>query len=320
LYRPGIKLPSYKQIAQKYGTSFRTIRKVLSHLSAQGYLEAFGRGFRVPETTTDYINENIGFFAITENMQVLSNYTPRAPEFWREFTKQCRSFHVRFHVFGLEQSLGEVPWVDGKSGTINCRIRTANYRGFVVWTSGMSTDSVERLLQLLVVHKLPVVVKHDNFSPPLSEVLQLVNRFKEVSMVTCAVSGKSGCEMARFLLGEGHRSAALFYYAKNDPMWETRGKEFEEEFKRSGLAHCVQRYYPEKNINFDTSFNVSRQRDIEAILQRLNRTLLSAVDFDPRAYADNIAFPRVPAQMELTKQFVLPAMMQQTFKKALHNN
>ncbi len=259
LYVPGTPLPSYRELAQHYGASYRQVRQAFALLAAQGVLERSRRRFVVPDlpaSTQPYAE--LVLITGSDNIGQLQVVTPRAPEFWRALERECLQRKVRLTKIDQGRAIGKTRWPDGRRARLPEWDRSRTAIGYLVWTVDLGAEELERVVGLAATTGKPVVMVHEQPNIPLSVVRSLARRHERVSAVHTAVSSQCGQEMGYYLRRLGHRSIAVFYPASLDPCWLARVEGLRAAYEAMGLPDAVHEYAP------------SAYRTTEELIQAMN--------------------------------------------------
>ncbi len=175
----GAKIPSVRQLTERYGVSMPVVRQALQHLASEGVIETLhGKGSFVrkrPEQRASVSAQTL-VFMLTDATPMKMNYFLRVlPEV--EKSAVMHGLSVEFNQFNPEIA--------------NATINQSRPRG-VIWCGGGNTHYVEDMVR----RQLPVVAVGDG--PDVEGVTRIVNDDFE-----------GGYIAGKYLFGLGHRHACV---------------------------------------------------------------------------------------------------------------
>jgi DNA-binding transcriptional regulator YhcF (GntR family) len=191
-FGPGARLPVYKELAAMYGACYRTLKRTLTGMVAQGVLVRHGKGFSIPQLSAGRQGTTIVCVAVTDSMPTLSSMSPRAGEFWRHFEGECQRVSTRLQVYDYSRAIGASAWPDGSKLTLVERDDAGNVLGYVIWTFGLSIRDVTRLFDCLVTTGKPVSIVHPNPDYLPQELWPIIRRYRPAQVLTSAVTATCG--------------------------------------------------------------------------------------------------------------------------------
>lgn len=199
---PGSRLPSYKELGQRYGACFTTVRRAVLSLVERNTLVADRGRHRVYQPPSRATRASLAIVARGPK----GTWTPRSAEFWRVLEKEARRLNLQLEhcIYDGWAGMKEVHSVN--FGTLRELQRRRPVLGFMVWTISMGAGHVVDLLRMLARQSTPIAV--------VDEEDVLVAEGHERSFgAACrffpmAVGETAGQVVGRYLLSLGHRRIA----------------------------------------------------------------------------------------------------------------
>jgi DNA-binding GntR family transcriptional regulator len=240
-FTPGAVLPSAKELCRHYGSSHDTVKYALRALVNDGKIRSYKRGYQVSQTLPQFSNATLVILSPTDNLRMLSNFTPRSPETWRYFERRC--FHsgikVHLHVPGF---MGEPP--GSRKYTRNSFLELQKREfviGYAYFSMMFAQELTGHLLRQLGETGKPLVVIDEVGVTPQRDLLpeQLTNPLMRVFSIDG--SDAAGKQVGDYLLSLGHRGAACFSLVDSEQWCRIRADGLGRAFNEAGLTNRVRR-------------------------------------------------------------------------------
>lgn len=205
-YSLGDVLPIQKQLQDRYGVNYRTLRAALADLVEARVLEKERCRYRVRPFSPGVSGGTIVLVTRTMEGGDLSDITPRTAGHLHDLESVCAQR-------GIELTVAPVHY--GGGGFRQLRSLVSRSRpgpgilGFIVWTTVLNYEMLTTIMGIATGTGKPVAV--------LDEVhrLHLVEQWRHplVRRYTLAVSPLCGLHVGRYLLQKGHRGIAYLMHA-----------------------------------------------------------------------------------------------------------
>ena len=227
MFAPGAMLPTMKELAGRYGSSFRTIRRALHSLALDGRLVPYGRRFQVFRPASAPGSRTV--VMITDNPEIgeIVHYTPRAQEFLLMLRKECAARHVGMR---LES------WESLTAAALASIERNIDPLGYVIWDTGMPEEHFSDLHDRIRQVVKPVVVLDELGFYLDTRLSRLDGRFR---VIPVGVTEAPGVDMGNYLLGLGHADIVCINTAQTDRYLNRRIDGIRKVYERAGMAGRV---------------------------------------------------------------------------------
>jgi len=235
-YPPGAQLPSVKELCQRCGASFATVRKALQSLVAAGRLVRFKRGYRAFEPRASASHASLVLIAHSETIGDIGTVIPRHPEFLRTLERECLRLNVRL-VVRDEQEV-TAPGSGRSSIPIGC----------IVWNRAIAFNRLCDLLRALERTGRPVAVMDENGDMPLQPVIR-PNPLARIFLVASSMS--AGVALGNHLLAAGHRRIGYLTPVGKALYCRNRYDGLARAFESAGLKDSVVRFAPDRYSSFE---------------------------------------------------------------------
>ncbi len=225
----GRRLPSRKELMSRYGVSYRTLRRSLEGLAAEGTLVPEGRSFRVRETRA-LATQTLYLFAggvASRRPPAVNTHTLE-----RECARANLELVVVRHNWHGTRMVFDRP-IDFTPTQLSRII------GFMVWTMGYSEAACTEVLGMLSRHGKPVGV-FDERQGFHQRPIPFANRLTRCAVI--AQREDEGASLGRYLLGRGHRRV-LYVSPQAGGFSEPRCRGIGMAFERAGYADGVRAVY-----------------------------------------------------------------------------
>jgi DNA-binding LacI/PurR family transcriptional regulator/DNA-binding transcriptional regulator YhcF (GntR family) len=227
-FRPGTALPQQRELQEHYGVAYPTLRKALEILARKGVLFSYKRSFRVApsrKVTGDATLICIGLGDETGRLQIQN---PRFQEFVFSLQNAAAINQIRLSLIGHHPRQGLASLFE--------RIETLRAQhvciGFVLWNTHVPLPAFLKTLAHVKAFGQPVAIMDEKSN--LDGELPLLKE----GVVRCfTLAGISaGRQIARYLLGMGHRKVAYLSCYHGESWSQRRWQGVEEVFNTAGLA------------------------------------------------------------------------------------
>ncbi|MBD3321361.1 MAG: GntR family transcriptional regulator, partial [Chitinivibrionales bacterium] len=200
-YQPGHPLPSMKEMANIYNVSFRTLKKSLESICADGHIEPFKKTYLIPSLVSSTSESKIVFVTISHPN---GNIMPGAlflSELLRSLLPLCTQARLHLDIRGYSMYQGPFRFTKPESGEfpLDDDDSTLGYIHLAAAPRG-GREAQQRLLSF----KKPCAAL--DIAGVLTEKEISIQR--DAYYFTAAVSPACGQKVARYLIGKGHRAFA----------------------------------------------------------------------------------------------------------------
>lgn len=229
-FRPGGRLPGYKELSRRVGGGYRSLIAACRRLCADGLLQPQGRGWKVSEIRRPRSQSRIVLCAQADTAHALAFQTPRSSEFLRELEQTCLAT-------GVDVEFQPLPHLT-ETRISSWRRDRRPLLGLIVWMVGMGRRERDVLLAAAQHHNLRIAFfdEHARISLPRQAL---------GSGTVCRVGIErdfdAGRAVGRELLGLGHREVCCFdLWPERSPSPRLRG--IADAFAQAGIgerAHLV---------------------------------------------------------------------------------
>jgi DNA-binding GntR family transcriptional regulator len=238
VYPPNTVMPSYKELQHRYGASFRTIKKALTELRAQKLLQTHKHGYRVCP---------LGRTTASSQIVLLFYQDPESPgglseldmEFIRELEVQCSQNRLVLTIITYRESRDSLFYSEYGTGSDCILPQHDSILGFIVLVNDIGHIRESVLMQL--AHTRKKIAVHDVVGG-----WDLPKRFtgytKNYALFLSTASMLPGRDVARYLLGIGHKHAAYISPFHATAWSHNRLKGLEEVFGSAGRKHSIRAY------------------------------------------------------------------------------
>jgi len=231
--RIGPALPPVKILCQRYGVDYRTMRKVLHRLVADGYLRVDRRGHASRVLLQARPGSRAFLITLTVEDRPFGHLSPRSLELLRSVDDACAERGVVLDFcFGLFRGtdFSVVPSI----GDVVSRYRN-ELTGFIFWTQGLWPHLVAGICAELRSCGLPVaVLVEDDIGEPATTAVRSVGR-----AVVLETGSRCGLEMGRYMTRMGHTHAAYIDYEDMEGWSQVRLAGLRQAFGEIGVSDGV---------------------------------------------------------------------------------
>lgn len=204
-YRAGETLPTRKELCDRYGVCHATLARAVQSLVAQSAIGVRCGRLTVPRVQINAAANTILLLARGDDDGNLLIMTPRIEEHLRTLERECARLRLRLLVRTVNHS-GEFHDIASAQGTGSARVTTPDaLLGALIWTIGMETDVVGRILSSLHASATPMALLCEH-GPALLPVEQI--HASRPHMVFTAHDHGAGEQVGRYLRELGHEHVA----------------------------------------------------------------------------------------------------------------
>lgn len=303
-FPPGERLPSGKELCNRYGCAPATLRKALSSIASTRRIEPFRHWYRVPAIPSRHGSGTVLVLTKIRQMGILAALSPRAYDVWRNLQRECR-------LAGVELRLETIDTIDDAYWRRAQRSRDRTL-GCVVVTMAMHTSDLARFVETLGHTQARVaMLDEDGTIDPLRATM----RSPRIAIVRMGMGRQPGGIVGDFLIRHGHRRVAYFPLNPGWPSDDTRCGGVRDAFEQAGLNDAVTVYWPRglerrrigKLLDANPVYRQVHQRAYALWNDSRFETSAEYVPFIP-AYADHLAI-----------HSFMREHMRQCFREALDN-
>lgn len=252
-----------KELCRRYSVTYRTMRKALRSLAAEGLLEEVGRGYRPPSPAPrSSVSSRIMLILRGHDGGGALMATERTGVVMREVERRCneagveldiRCLHYRGTTVEIPQPLEEELSPSGARGGV--------VLGYVLLTGALPGVTVRTLVRRMHATGRPFgVVDEAHVVQPLPGGMSP----ERARFFTLGLGEQCGQDMAQFLLRHGHRRIAFFSFFHGASWSGNRLAGFRRTFACAGSPHGVELYACNRTIA-DTYDSGLTQRVMKAL-------------------------------------------------------
>lgn len=205
-YPAGSTVPSLKELRQRFGASYRTVAKAVAGLVDTGVLEPSGRSYRVRSIAVSGGRSTIILFTSRTEGPDRAFPATRSNELLGLLQSECRRSGLRLRT--IEYGFA-APRRQGPMGVPPDHYRRLVEResviGFMVWNAILRPATSRGILEQVSHYTMPVAVLDETATFADSPLPRLPCPLRVFPLGCTAQPGR---QMARHLLGLGHRSIA----------------------------------------------------------------------------------------------------------------
>jgi DNA-binding LacI/PurR family transcriptional regulator/DNA-binding transcriptional regulator YhcF (GntR family) len=230
-FRPGDPLPSSKELCASYGSCYPTLRKALRELCAEGWLEPYGKRFRVPGPHARSYRPTILVIGNSVVSMRFDQTNPRQREFMSVIQQKCGKAGINLDIFPVNFHSPDI-----ESKIIRAtRDRSADLGYIVLPVDRSGFTGIPQVLSALALVRKPVSVfdnQGDTEAPGFAVTGGLCRIF--------SIGGRSaGRHVGNVLLGNGHREA-VYLSKDHEQFWsQERYKGLCRAFASAGFGGAV---------------------------------------------------------------------------------
>ncbi len=233
VFPPGSRLPTAKELQERYGVCFTTIRHALHALCDEERLMPDRRGYRVYAAQSSVHSASIVVLSRYESVLNLVSRTPHSFDFWRTLELGCTNRAVNIESLPVHPRT-----VHRQCSYLLNRMLKSTGRpilGFVIDMIGMDDSILNPLLANLVRLKRAIIAYDENGVYTLPTLAARVGRDTYLRSIRPAVGSTAGHAMGNHLIAQGHRSVALFVIQQDARWSRLRGEGMRRAFMEVGI-------------------------------------------------------------------------------------
>ncbi len=232
--RQGADFPTVSSLQDEYGVNYRTVRKALDALCAEGHLEPFRGGFRAPERRTMARTHTIVLIAYVNEAVPLEFFSERSLVLLRELEHYCTHAQINLTLVKYGYFGGRLRAEDPSQ--LSALRKRSDVLGYIIWTLGMSSLDIPGLCTGLATADTRVALldslgRHD--------LVGLGGPAHPMALLGLALGRRHGELVGEYLLRKGHRKIA---FVSERPGWDwsqNRLNGVRKAFRDAGLGDAV---------------------------------------------------------------------------------
>jgi len=207
-FYPGNELPVLLQLQAMYGGSVRSIRTALKMLRDRHLLQLRGKTYHVHHAKAAKKGAFIIVICAFSNPQRNMFYSPRSEDIWKYLEKRSlqRGLHLAICPFLQSDNQKQHPHFARKIA----ELVSGQCMGFFVWTAGMHSGMLNRIIELTRPHGLPVALLEEFGVTDIPTFAKRYASDRFIHFFWRAISARSGAHMAQWVSERGHRHVAYF--------------------------------------------------------------------------------------------------------------
>ncbi|MBD3240548.1 MAG: GntR family transcriptional regulator [Chitinivibrionales bacterium] len=235
VYAPGTVCPTYKELAEHYGTSYHSLRKAVDHLVSSGALVRYKKGLQVPVLVRRRPGGTIVLLAHAASDGRLDVSFARAAEGLALFQSECYRRNVSLEVVPVRTQTGSgVAARMGGKGPGGLPSDRPDILGYAMYGSALPNRLLEDLCLRLAPADKPVAVFDDGSGLKVPSGLTT-----RLTIVRGTNTQTASHRVGRFLLHLGHRRV-LYLSPTHGAAWsQERLQGLVAAFAEAGMPDAV---------------------------------------------------------------------------------
>jgi DNA-binding transcriptional regulator YhcF (GntR family) len=247
------RLPSFKELQTRYGACFRTIRKILHAMAADGVVRMRGRTYEFPGISSRGHSRRIVFLTRQVQTPPRSALNQGQYRIFDLLEQECIRRELKLDLADFDLALAEPSSRSQAEASI-----LGPALGYILDFQWYDAGEIRRMcfdiLARISVFKCPVAILDENgdfdlpapfISNPLIQVFRIEGK-------------KAGSRIARLLLGLGHRSVVFVSSNHGAPWSRQRLEGITDQYSKAGCGGGVHQVVGEKlSINRQYALAVS---------------------------------------------------------------
>lgn len=225
-FRPGASLPQQRELQEHYGVSYPTLRKALEILARKGVLFAFKRSYRVAPARKALGKAAILCIGLGDETGRLLIQNPRFQEFFFALQSAAALNQIRLSHLGHHPRQG--------LASLFARIETLRSQhaciGFVLWNTHVPLSIFLKTLAHVKGFGQPVAVMDEKNNLDSDQHLLQDGLIRVFTLAGIS----AGRQIARYLLGLGHRQVAFLSCYHAEAWSQRRWRGVQEVFRAAG--------------------------------------------------------------------------------------
>jgi DNA-binding transcriptional regulator YhcF (GntR family) len=230
-YRVSSILPPPKELCERYGVAYPTLRKALGQLLSERMITPYRRTYRLAAATLTATRRTIVLIARGDGDRHISLDWELQAERYRLLETECARAGIRlvtatgYYVDDRLCGLDEIEQV------MNDPLLRPSILGYFVWSNALPDNFLEKVLSLASDTRMPVSILDDRARP---ESREMAGRNPRARLFENGSDTDPGRQLARHLLALGHRRIAYIYPQPAGAWAHNRLKGVQEEFALLG--------------------------------------------------------------------------------------
>ncbi|MBD3241423.1 MAG: GntR family transcriptional regulator [Chitinivibrionales bacterium] len=290
----GEQLPSYKELAGRYDSSFVTVKKAVEALHRERKLVRSKKGYKVYQLQTSVSRPVIVYLSLTQKQRILSEQGRNSMGLLREIEEQLQAANIALEVVGYYELLG----VDAKRVSLPEFQKRHNVLGYVVNAQQFMPKEITTLLDMLQGLGKPVSVLDCADIRTDWSVVRGNPLFRSFWYMG---GRKGGAAIAEHLLACGHTHIAYFSLvndARSVSPTFVRKVGLADAYRTAGYANAVHHFYSERFRSYPEAAayfsSVEPFKSLQEAGERYYRQLES-IEIVPKTYFRSV---NISAQLE----------------------
>ncbi len=262
-FSPGSSLPNLKELAERYGVGYRTLRRAFDGMVSDGTLEACRRGYRVPSTSA---GQSGGVIALVLHADSSTSgipwHTQMTQEYVRALESECSRAGTTLRVVPCTPDCRPRALLSSLFGSDEGRRRPV--LGVVLRPESLSERLRAELVDGLVLRTVPVAWLDESGerAPPV-----IPGKPSTFHVFVMSRNHDIGVRMARFLLARGHRKLAYVSPVHWAGWSQSRLEGIQEACGRSGLGASVVPVVVDEERDVSAPLSGQLSRRIDTVLR-----------------------------------------------------
>lgn len=227
-FRPGTSLPQQGELQQHYGVSYPTLRKALEILARRGVLFPYKRGFRVAPARQVLGQASLICIGLGDETGRLLIQNPRFQEFVFALQNAAAIQQIRLTLIGHTPRQGLASLFD----RIAALRAQQSCIGFVLWNTHVPLAAFLKTVAHVKGFGQPVAVMDEKNNLDLDQPLLQDGAIRSFTLAGVG----AGRQIARYLLGLGHRRVAFLSCYHGEGWSQRRWRGVQEVFRTGGQS------------------------------------------------------------------------------------
>jgi DNA-binding GntR family transcriptional regulator len=244
MYPPGTLLPSVKELTQRYGACFVTVKGALNALVKDSRLVPFKRGYRVFQFTAAAQQSHRPVMVCLSGSESVEYVIagPRAVNMWRTLESELNRLGLDMEIFTISEAAGTHSRDAIRHRQFLSLQRDRSVIGYFVRLQKTGFEELSRLCTIL-----SQTGKRTSLFDEFGEIIipRTVITNKRFKMFTISIGTSAGKTVGEYLLGLGHRKVGCFSSFTNNADWtwhEDRIKGVVQAYESAGFANAVRTF------------------------------------------------------------------------------
>ncbi len=250
-FTSGEALPSLRDLQKTYDVSFKTLRKAMEAISAEGVVVPHKKTYMVPHLTRAH--GTLVFVGAPEAASKISFGGYPVTEFLSALRRECGKSLINVVLISFDP--------DRRKSVFENQLSVLHDKhsviGYILWTSMLPELKLDQALQAIQDKSRPAL-KKDNLEKPIAVIdttwdMQVTNSLRrQADMAGMAfrifmVAGQlAGRRVGQYLLKHGHRKIAFLSYCHKELWSEHRYQGLLKAFQSAGFSEGVGKFVIEE--------------------------------------------------------------------------